>query len=120
LKAAIDVTPSATEEQAQAVRALADRLAQLSVLLDGDATVRSRQEPVPWSVSGRTQNLYWAISSSQKSVSGNHLASLDIAESEYTRVADQLKTLRAELEGLEAQLEAIGAPWTPGRIPTIE
>jgi hypothetical protein len=120
LKAAIDVTPSATEEQAQAVRALADRLAQLSVLLDGDATVRSRQEPVPWSVSGRTQNLYWAISSSQKNVSGNHLASLDIAESEYTRVADQLTTLRAELEALEAQLEDIGAPWTPGRIPTIE
>lgn len=120
LKAAIDVTPSATEQQAQSVRSLAARLVQLSTLLDGDATVRARQEPVPWSVSGRTRSLYSAISSSQKNVSGNHLASLDIAESEYTRVAEQLKQLRADLTALEAQLEALGAPWTPGRIPTIE
>ncbi|TRY31748.1 VPS10 domain-containing protein [Aliiglaciecola sp. M165] len=120
LTAAVDLTPSSTEQHAQAVRALTARLAQLSVLLDGDATVRARQEPVPWSVSGRTFSLYYAISGSQNKVSGNHLASLDIAEAEYTRVADQLKVLQSELTALENQLESVGAPWTPGRIPTIE
>jgi photosystem II stability/assembly factor-like uncharacterized protein len=120
LTAAIDLTPASTEQHAQAVRALTARVAQLSVLLDGDATVRARQEPVPWSVSGRTSSLYYAITGSQNRVSGNHLASLDIAEAEYTRVADQLKVLQTELTGLEAELEAMGAPWTPGRIPSID
>lgn len=120
VKAAINVTPAATETQAQSVRELNARLQQLTVLLAGDATVRARQEPVPWSVSGRTSSLYYAISGSQNKVSGNHLASLDIAEAEYTRVAEQLKNLRSDLSTLEAGLEAIGAPWTPGRIPTIE
>jgi capsule polysaccharide export protein KpsE/RkpR len=120
VKAAINVTPAATEAQAQLVRELNARLQQLTVLLAGDATVRARQEPVPWSVSGRTSSLYYAISGSQNKVSGNHLASLDIAEAEYTRVAEQLKNLRSDLNTLEAGLEANGAPWTPGRIPTIE
>jgi hypothetical protein len=53
-------------------------------------------------------------------VSGNHFASLDIAEAEYTRVADQLKVLQTELTALETELEAMGAPWTPGRIPSID
>ena len=120
LTAAVDLTPSATEQQAQKARELASRLAQLSVLLDGDSTVRARQEPVPWSVSGRTSSLYYAISGSQNRVSGNHLASLDIAEAEYTRVAEQLKSLQADIRALEAELESAGAPWTPGRIPTID
>ena len=120
LSAAIDLTPSATEDDAQAVRALKERLAQLSLLLNGDATVRARHEPVPWSVAGRTSSLYFAISGSQKAVSGNHLASLDIAEAEYTRVADQLKVLKEELIALESKLEGVGSPWTPGRIPTLE
>ena len=120
LSAAIDLTPSATEDDAQAVRALKERLAQLSLLLNGDATVRARHEPVPWSVAGRTSSLYFAISGSQKVVSGNHLASLDIAEAEYTRVADQLKVLKEELIALESKLEGVGSPWTPGRIPTLE
>lgn len=120
LTAAIDLTPSATEAHAMAVRALKTRLVQLQVLLSGDATVRARQEPVPWSVSGRTSSLYYAISGSQNRISGNHLASLDIAEAEYTRVANQLKILKEELTGLEMELETIGAPWTPGRIPRID
>ena len=120
LKAAVDLTPSATEQHAQQVRELAARLVQLSMLLDGDATVRARQEPVPWSVSGRTSSLYYAISGSQNKVSGNHLASLDIAEAEYTRVAEQLKALQRDISALENTLESAGAPWTPGRIPTID
>jgi photosystem II stability/assembly factor-like uncharacterized protein len=119
LKAAVDLTPSATEEQAQKVRDLAARMVTLTTLLNGDATVRARHEPTQWSVAGRTSSLYGAISGSQNRISGNHLASLEIAEAEYTRVADQLRALQTELNELEAELEALGAPWTPGRIPSI-
>lgn len=102
------------------MRALNDRLAELSLLLDGDGTIASRHEPVPWSVRGRTFSLYYAISGSQNKVSGNHLSSLEIAEAEYSRVAEQLKALRKDLDAFEAEMESLGAPWTPGRIPTLD
>lgn len=120
LKAAIDVTPNAAETQAQTVRMLNQRLAQVSVLLEGDRTVSSRAEPVAWSVSNRAFNLYYAISGSQTPVSGNHLASLEIAEAEYGRVAELLSGVNNDLVLVEQALEAAGAPWTPGRIPAAQ
>ncbi len=42
--------------------------------------------------------------------------SLEIAEGDFTRVAGDLaRTLGTDLPDLEAELEAAGAPWTPGR-----
>lgn len=120
LKAAVDLTPSATEAQAQKIRQLEQQLAGLNLLLVGDSTVSSRSEPIAWAVRGRTNSLYYALSGNQFKVSGNHLASLEIAESEYSRMSAQLKALAKELDEFEQQMEDVGAPWTPGRIPTID
>lgn len=115
VKEAIRIATNSTEQQAQTVRALAARLMEASVLLNGDRTISARQEPVPWSVRGRTSAIYSGLVSNQFNVSGNHLASMAIAESEYQRVAEQLQQVDTELNSLEQQLEAINAPWTPGR-----
>jgi len=115
VKEALRISVSSTEAQAQAIRAISARLSDVSILLNGDRTISSRQEPVPWSVRGRTSFIYGSIVSNQFKVSGNHLTSMDIAESEYQRVAKQLKTLNNELSKLESELDAIKAPWTPGR-----
>ncbi len=117
IKQAIVESVNSTEAQAQKVRALADDLQTVSVLLKGDRTISSRQEPVPWSVSGRTSFIYGSIVSSQLNVSGNHLTSLSIAESEYQRVAELMQKLDSDLSALESELDDIKAPWTPGRIP---
>lgn len=118
VKKAITLTPSSTEAQAQSVRELNDALRAVGVLLSGDSTIGSRQEPTPWSVAGRTFSIYFSISGHQNKTAGNHLASLDIAESEYQRVAEQLAKVESGLTQLEAELEAIGAPWTPNRLPS--
>lgn len=117
VKQAIVDAVNSTEEQAQKVRELNSRLTNVSVLLSGDRTISSRQEPVPWSVAGRTSFIYGSIVDSQLNVSGNHLSSLAIAESEYKRVAQQLQQLNKELEALEKEMDDIKAPWTPGRLP---
>jgi photosystem II stability/assembly factor-like uncharacterized protein len=116
VKEAIRILPESTEEHAQAIRGIAQLLTQANVLLSGDRTISSRQEPVPWSVRGRTSSLYFAFVGTQMPASGNHLASLDIAEQEFQRVAKQLSDIDAQLSELEGQLDELGAPWTPGRL----
>jgi len=117
VKQAIVETVDSTEAQAQKVRALNENLINVRVLLSGDRTISSRQEPVPWSVSGRTSFIYGSVVSSQFQVSGNHLTSLSIAESEYQRVAELMQQINGELSSLERELDEIKAPWTPGRVP---
>lgn len=117
LKAAIAVAPATTEAQAQKARELYTQLTQVGILLNGDTTVSSRQEPVAWSVNQRTSIIYSIVSGSQNKVSANHLTSLDIAEAEYHRVAELFSRLNTDLTKLEAELERIGVPWTPGRVP---
>ena len=118
VKQAIVEAVNSTEDQAQTIRALNERLTNVGVLLNGDRVISSRQEPVPWSVRGRSSSVYGSIIDNQFNVSGNHLTSLAIAETEYQRVAEQLSQINAELVELEAQMDAINAPWTPGRTPT--
>lgn len=118
VKQAIVEAVNSTEDQAQTIRALSERLTNVGVLLYGDSVISSRQEPVPWSVRGRSSAVYRSIINNQFNVSGNHLTSLSIAETEYQRVAEQLVQINAELVELENQLDAINAPWTPGRTPT--
>ena len=117
IQQAILDTASATEAQAQQVRMLNARLAEISVLLEGDHTISARQEPVPWSLNGRSSAIYSSIVNSQFNVSGNHLASLAIAEAEYQRVAQLMQQLHSQLVALEKEMDAIKAPWTPGRVP---
>jgi Arc/MetJ-type ribon-helix-helix transcriptional regulator len=120
VKEAIRILPASTEEHAQAIRNIEQTLRQADLLLSGDKTVSSRQEPVPWSVRGRTSFLYSNVVSSQNPVSGNHLASLEIAEAEYQSMAAQLVEIDSRLSKLEADLETLGAPWTPGRIAIVQ
>lgn len=117
VKQAIVETVNSTEAQAQKVRKLNDSLTNISVLLTGDRTIASRQESVPWAVSGRASSIYRSIANSQFNVSGNHLTSLSIAEAEYKRVVTQLQQLDRELSALEKEMDEIKAPWTPGRVP---
>lgn len=119
VKKAIQLTVDSTESQAQIIRALQDRLSDIAVLLSGDRTISSRNEPTPWSVRARTSSIYRSIVDSQFRVSGNHLASLEIAESEYQRIAEQMTQVDLELTALEAALEKLNAPWTPGRMPSL-
>ncbi|NRA65674.1 MAG: glycosyl hydrolase [Pseudobacteriovorax sp.] len=116
LKEAIDMTPEASEADSAEVRRIHGQLFSLNLLLRGDQTVRSRSEPTPWGVAGRASAIYRSIIGSQNKVSGNHLSSLGIAESQYQDVAGLLSKIDQDLRAVEQSLESKGAPWTPGRV----
>ncbi len=117
LRVAIPRTTSADESMEQRLREIEARLDDLVVLLSGDSTIASRNEPVPWSVSRRAGAVYGLLLSVRSDVPAMYEESYDIAAEEFRGVLDGLRSVEADLGALEVELERLGAPHTPGRIP---
>ena len=116
VKAAIDATPAATPELAGRARELGSQLADLKQDLLGDETVRSRNEPVSPSIVERINRVVEAHWSSTSAATATHRRNYEIAAAEFAPVLERLRRLvDVDLADLEHELEAAGAPWTPGR-----
>jgi photosystem II stability/assembly factor-like uncharacterized protein len=116
LKAAQE-TPSSSESQAQALRALNARMQELKVRFDGDSTIASRAEPVPMSLSNRIGSIVGGHWDSESAVTDNYRDSYKIADQQFRQALGELQAIAADLAVVEAALQSEGAPWTPGRIP---
>lgn len=114
--AALLRTSSATETQKQALIALKDDLQSVRVAMYGDRTISSRNEPTPRSIAARlgTVRSAWF---NQAPATGIHKDAYDIAEREFTAVLSQLNSVETRLSAIEGELDGLGAPWTPGRLP---
>ena len=117
LKAALQATPAATAAHFSQLQGLETRLDELNQVLAGDRTVASRNEPTAWSITDRIDNIYLGQIESQSDVPGLYKESLAIARTEYADAQRSLVKLAADLATFEAKIEALGAPWTPGRTP---
>lgn len=102
---------------AATLRGLELRLLDLLVELEGDRTISSRSEPTPPSLYGRISRVSWGGSESTAPPTRTHRETLDLVSTHMPRVLSELRDLDAELEKIETTLEAMGAPWTPGRTP---
>ena len=114
---AIEATPSSSELQAQSLRSLNARMQDLKVRFSGDSTVSSRAEKVPMSITGRIKTIVGGHWDSQSAVTGNYRDSYTIAEQQFQQALVELKSIAADLAVIEVELQAEGAPWTPGRVP---
>jgi len=116
LKAAQD-TPSSSEAQAQALRALNSRMQDLKVRFDGDSTISNRAETVPMSLSNRIGSIVGGHWDSESAVTDNYRDSYKIADQQFRQALSELQAIAVDLAVVEAALQDEGAPWTPGRIP---
>lgn len=116
---ALELTPSAPVSLHSDLESLRQRLLNVKILLQGDSTVSSRSEPTPWSISKRVGSLFGSIIESQSDVPGGFRESFAIAQQEFSGVAKDIKALEADLQSFEKKLDALGAPWTPGRLPEL-
>ncbi len=118
LKKAIDDTPAADPRLAGEARALLARLADLQVKLTGDRTKARRNEPTTPSISDRVQGVVYGHWASTANATSTHRKGYDLAAQEFSGVlADLTRLIEVDLAKLEADAEAAGAPWTPGRVP---
>ena len=87
------------------------------MLLSGDSSVSSRNEPVPWSITRRAGVVYGLLLNVRSDVPEMYEDSYAIAANEFRDVLSRLKTIETDLDALEIELERLGAPYTPGRVP---
>ena len=89
----------------------------LKVKLSGDRTRTSRAERAPMSITTRIGNIVGGHWDSQSDVSGNYRDSYAIADQQFRDALPELQSITTDLAVVEADLQAEGAPWTPGRMP---
>ena len=116
IKRALELTPSATEEMRADARTLELRLTDLQETLNGDRTRPSRAEPGMPGIVSRVNSVVSGHWRATYGPTQTHRGQYEIAAAEFTEVYDNLRQLiETDLPALERRLEAIGAPWTPGR-----
>jgi photosystem II stability/assembly factor-like uncharacterized protein len=118
IRRAVEDSPKADVALAAAVRRVESRLRDLQVALDGDAVVRRSNEPTPPSIVERVQGVVSGHWTATTGPTGTHQRSYQVAGELFAPAFEQLRTLvEVDMKALGDRLEAIGAPWTPGRLP---
>lgn len=95
------------------------QLDAILIKLRGDNALRARNENVPTSILERVSSIMGDTRMSIQRPTGTHMDSYMVAGEEFAEVLTQLRTLfNQDITKLDNDMEAAGAPWTPGRIPT--
>jgi hypothetical protein len=118
LKKALTDAPKAAPPLRETALALEARLKEISVQLNGDDTVSSRNEPVPPSLTARVQSIVYGQWTTTSAPTLTQRQTYAVVASRFGDVLDRLRTLvTVDLTRLEVEAETADAPWTPGRIP---
>ena len=121
LKVALLDTPTADPALGDRLHDVESRLRDLLVSLRGDQVVRSHSEPTMPSILQRVNQVVSGHWTSTAGVTGTHRRNYQIAADAFGPLLEQLRQLiGVDLVAIEDELEAAGAPWTPGRLPVWE
>ena len=119
-KALLD-TPTVAPALFLELRGIERRLNDLLIRLRGNRTRERRQAPMAPSINSRVQQVVgnqWRVTSSPTHTQRDAYRH---AGTEFTELLAELRALILDdLTSLEEQMEASGAPWTPGRVPVWE
>ncbi len=114
LAAAIDDSGAGGDLRAQA-SAIRAGLLDVRVRFLGDDTVRSRREAVLPGIRDRIQRVVGAFWSTADPTT-THRRQVEIVREQFGPAnAELVNLVEVQLAGLEAQADAAGVPWTPGR-----
>jgi hypothetical protein len=115
---ALDATPAAPRALHDETRALKRRLGAILVELRGDRRLGSRGGAVPVAISERANTISNELNQTLARQTTTHEQQLEIASDLYAAERSKLKTLvETDVPAIEKELERLGAPYTPGRIP---
>ena len=116
MRAALDETPAAGDELYQRLEGIDARLAEVAARLQGDPTPGRLNQPRAPSIASRIGQVAGGHWGTRQEPTGTQRASLAIAREGLDEVVAALRSLlEGDLAGLERDMEAAGAPWTPGR-----
>jgi hypothetical protein len=118
IKRAISETPSLPQRLHDEATALDKRTNEILRSLSGDTAARQRNMNTSPGIGDRIGYVVGAQRLSTARPTQTQINQYSAAAQDFERVLNQLRQLvEVDLSKLEKQLEAAGAPWTPGRIP---
>ncbi len=118
IKRALLNTPDPGNKMIDEATRLDERTNDLLRALRGDALLRSRNENTPPAISDRVFSIIGDQSASLSRPTRTQEEQYSHAAQEFAGALAQLHQLvDVDLKSLEKQMEAAGAPWTPGRLP---
>ena len=116
MRAALDDTPRAGEQLYGRLEAIEARLAGIAAELQGEPVPGRLNQPSAPSIMGRIGQVAGGHWGTRQEPTETQRASLEIAREGFDEVVAALRSLlRDDLAALERDMEAAGAPWTPGR-----
>jgi photosystem II stability/assembly factor-like uncharacterized protein len=112
IKKALLDTPKADAKLAETARAIEKRLQDQVAVLFGDRTKARRSEPTAPSLMDRVT----AQLDATGPITATARRGYEIAADGFEKLLEEMRTtIEVDLRKLQAELEAAGAPWTPGR-----
>lgn len=97
------------------IQDLEARLDDVDVVLTGDRTIASRNEPAPWPVASRVSQIRGWGWFTQAPETGSNIDALATAKVELDGALTQMRAIESGIVSVEFDLERLGAPFTPGR-----
>ena len=118
IREALRDTPAAEKELDAAEEAIQQKNRLILRALQGDAEMQKLNEPVASSIDNRVKAIMEGERFSLARPTQSHIDDYNIAAGEFAEALTKLHSLvEADLVKLEKDMEAAGAPWTPGRVP---
>ena len=118
IREALHETPAVEKQLGAVADGIEQRDREILRAMRGDIEVAKRNEPVPPSIDQRVIGIMDEERFSLAKPTQTHLDSYNVAAAEFAEQLGKLHTLvEVDLTKLEKDMEAAGAPWTPGRVP---
>jgi photosystem II stability/assembly factor-like uncharacterized protein len=118
IREALRETPAAEKQLDAVADSIEQRDREILQALQGDLETAKRSEPIPSSIDARVNSVLEGERFSLARPTQSHIDSYNIAASEFVEQLGKLRTLvEVDMAKLGKDMEAAGAPWTPGRVP---
>ncbi len=121
IKKALVQTPGAGVDLSEKVNELEARLKDIDYAFNGPEAKASSEElpPMPMPLNDRLSEMIYTHYGSTSDVTRTEKDQLSILKEEFPPVLAKLEKVVDEIKVLDSRLEALKAPWTPGRLPEL-
>ena len=118
---AIHQTPAASPELMKEAERINAELDKIMFIFNGPEAKASQEElpPIDMPLSQRLSEMASASYGTTGDVSIIGKEQLDILKTEFPPLLARIKKAGEDLQNIDKQLDAIKAPWTPGRVPVL-
>ena len=120
IKKALDATPAAPRALHDQARALQRTLTAILVELQGERRLGAKAGPIPVAISERANTISGELTDTLAGQTRTHEQQYQIASELFAVERGKLKALvEVDVPAIEKEMERLGAPYTPGRIPRV-